>query len=160
MAEHFLYSRGAEDFLVLSEKLLAKTPQAPLMTLPELPFMATRQQHTVGLRLQKVAEPINRCNVLVQGVTFLSDMIACLPTQKYIMWVTHRPNAKSVKAGAQGSHCGPRHVGKAYSMWDRCTMQAPHCCSRVQFEAMLPEESPFMLSIQFLKAYLIQRQCL
>ena len=59
---HLVYFRGAENSMVLTEKLLAKTPQAPLMTLPELPFMASRQQHTVGLRLQKVAEPVIRCN--------------------------------------------------------------------------------------------------
>ena len=42
-----VYFLGAEESMVLTEKLLGKTPQAPLMTLPELPFMASRQQHTV-----------------------------------------------------------------------------------------------------------------
>ena len=136
--------------MVLTEKLLARTPQAPLMTLPELPFMASTQQHTVGLRLQKMAEPVNRCNVLMQDVTSLSLMITCLHTQEYIMWVTHRPNAISVKAGLQGSHCVPRHMGQSYSTWDRCTMQAPHCCSQVQPVAMLFENSSLMLQKRYL----------
>ena len=80
---YLVYFLGAENSIVLTENLLAKARQAPLMTLPELPFMASRQQHTVGLRLQKVAEPVIRCSVLLQGVTSL--FITCLHTQESIM---------------------------------------------------------------------------
>ena len=136
-----VYLFGAENSMVLTEKLLAETPQEPLITLPELPLVTRGQQHTVGARLQKVAKPVNRCNVFMQGITSFLLTSTYLPTQEHIMSVTHSPNAVSVKAGAQRSHCSPRHTNTAPSTWDRCTTQPRRCRSQVLPEVTLSENS-------------------